>query len=59
MLITLGCQTADVAGADQCRSAYARALTAADTTVVDRRATSAHASVTCGTLRTEGKLARP
>jgi hypothetical protein len=51
-----GCQTADVAGAPQCRAAYQRALTAADSAVVDRRSTDAHASITCGTQRAAGKL---
>ena len=52
------CETADIGGADQCRAAYARARTAADTAVADAKATTAHASVTCGTLRQAGKLTR-
>ena len=51
-----GCETADVAGAPQCRAAYQRARTAADSAVVDRQSTAAHASITCGTLRAGGKL---
>jgi hypothetical protein len=51
-----GCETADLAGAPHCRAAYRRARTAADTAVVDRQQTGAHASISCGTLRTTGKL---